>query len=424
MNRFACAALLFVSAALPAFGYIDPGTGSMLFSFLTGIAVTLFFFLKNLIIRLKTRGFRFGKESSGTGQGVVFHSEGGQYWNVFRPVIREFHQRGVPCLYCSSDRNDPGLSFVSDSVATRYIGEGNKAYRFLNFLEAEICVTTTPGLDVLQFKRSPGVRHYAHILHAVTDATLYRLFGLDYFDTVFLTGPYQAEDLRTLERLRGTPTKRLEVTGCTYLDELAARSRKDVPTADGRTVLLAPSWGENGILRRYGTSLLRPLAESGYRLIIRPHPQSFISEADVLRRLQEELATYQTVEWNSDRENLSAMARSDILISDFSGIIFDYLFLFRRPVLYAKFDFDPRPYDAGDLDRAPWTFRIVEQVGHPLMETDFPRISELLDGLRDDREKTAVIDRVREEAYAHPGEAGKRIADILLRLRKELSPDH
>ncbi|MDR3138126.1 MAG: CDP-glycerol glycerophosphotransferase family protein [Treponema sp.] len=407
-------ALLF---SAPLFAYIDPGTGSMLFSLLTGVTVTVFFFIKNVI--LKIRGgllLKAAVKKQSRRYSLVIYSEGKQYWNVFKPILEELSRRKIPCAYYTSGEDDPGLSASLPPVSAEYIGRGNAAYRFLNFLEADICLMTTPGLDVFQLKRSPGVQRYAHILHMVTDASTYRLFGLDYYDSVFLTGEYQKKDIRSLEEKRGLPAKELFVIGCTYLDVMAEHLA-DLPSkkpGDTKTVLVAPSWGQNGILARYGLKMLTPLAKSSYYVIIRPHPQSMISEKKRIEALREALDSYANVEWNSDAENLNALSRSDALISDFSGIIFDYAFLFGRPVLYPRFDFDKRPYDMADIEEEAWTFRAVRELGFPLREESFGDIEKILDGLIDGgKEKADAIGRLREEAYMHPGEAGKQAADAL-----------
>ena len=52
---------LFILFQSNAFGYIDPGTGSLLFSALFGIIGTLFFLSKALLIKLKTISFSKSK---------------------------------------------------------------------------------------------------------------------------------------------------------------------------------------------------------------------------------------------------------------------------------------------------------------------------------------------------------------------------
>ncbi|MDR1058745.1 MAG: CDP-glycerol glycerophosphotransferase family protein [Treponema sp.] len=410
-------ALLF---ALPLGAYIDPGTGSMLFSLLTGISITAFFFLKNLFIKIKN-GVFFEKKgevelsSGGERRSLVIYSEGTQYWNVFKPVIGELKRRSLPFAYYTGSGDDPGLSEpMPEGCTGKFIGKGNAAYRFLNFLEADICLMTTPSLDVFQLKRSPGVRHYSHILHMVTDTATYRLFGLDYFDSVLLSGEYQKRDIRTLESLRGTGKKELYVVGCTYLDELSKRA--EAGAAGGRTVLVAPSWGKEGILRRYGLSLLEPLAKSSYRVIIRPHPQSKSVEKEVLEGLRERLSPYPNVEWDFEPENIGALSAAGVLISDFSGVIFDYAFMFNRPVVYPGFEFDRRAYDASDIEEELWVFRALGKMGIRIDEGNFTEIEGVLDGAIEGIKsggRDRIIEELKNEAYMFPGEAGKRTADAL-----------
>jgi hypothetical protein len=406
--------------APPLFAYIDPGTGSMLFSLLTGIAVTAFFFLKNLLIKVKGGLFIKGTAvKQAERHRLVIYSEGKQYWNVFEPIVRELAARHIPCVYYTSGEDDPGLAFTSPHIQARCIGTGNTAYRFLNFLEADVCLMTTPGLDVLQLKRSPAVRRYVHILHTVTDATTYRLFGIDYYDGVLLTGEYQKRDIRALEQKRSLKEKSLWTVGCIYLDSLYERlnagqlSHREA----AKTVLVAPSWGANGILRRYGLALLEPLAQSSYRVIIRPHPQSALVERDTIERLRASLASYQNVEWNFDAENLTALSRADILISDFSGVVFDYAFLFNRPVVYPAFTFDKRPYDMADIAEEAWTFRAIRDIGFALNEADFAGIGRFLEKIpATDSAYIEKIRRLKDEAWMHCGEAGKRAVDVLVEL--------
>ncbi|MDR3341945.1 MAG: CDP-glycerol glycerophosphotransferase family protein [Treponema sp.] len=410
----------------PLWAYIDPGTGSMLFSFLTGIAVTVFFFVKNVILKMKSGSLFATKHRGKTvvpqGQSLVIYSEGKQYWNVFKPVLEELAKRGILCMYYTSGEDDPGLAFTAPEslIQKSFIGKGNVAYRALNFLEADICLMTTPGLDVFQLKRSPGVKHYAHILHTVTDATTYRLFGLDYYDSVLLTGEYQKQDIRKLEEKRGTKKKALFVVGCTYLDVIAEKKQRLPPSAiqsSAKTVLVAPSWGENGILKRYGMRLLEPLARSSFHVILRPHPQSMLGERDTVEKLQKTLGAYPNVEWNFDAENLAALARADVLISDFSGVIFDYAFLFNRPVLYPRFEFDLRPYDAADIETEAWVFRAIREIGIPIDETRFADIAAVLDRAISGAIKNDTISKLKAEAYMYAGEAGKRVVDVLGELR-------
>ena len=333
--------------------YIDPGTGSMLFSIMIGAAATLYFLFRALVIKAKlffAAGKGGGASLSGGAESCVIYCEGRQYWGVFKPILDAFEAQKKRLVYFTSAEDDPVFTAGYQYVQSEYIGEGNRAFARLNLLQARIVLMTTPGLDVYQLKRSKGVSHYAHVLHAPSDATMYKLFGLDYFDSVLLTGDYQAKDIRTLEKERGLLPKKLITAGCTYLDVYNDKIKTLQPEEHHPfTVLVSPSWGPQSLLNKYGEKLLVPLAQSGWRVIVRPHPQSAKNESVMLTALAEKFKENQNIEWDYERENVYSLSKSDIMISDFSGIIFDYTFLFDRPVIYVNQGLDLRPYDADDI---------------------------------------------------------------------------
>ena len=398
--------------------YIDPGTGSMLFSILIGAAATLFFVAKAAWIKLKI--ILSGKKD---GSGVVdasyktyvIYNEGNQYWNVFKPVTDEFEKRKIPLMYYTSSKTDPIFDQKYEFVTSEYIGEGNTAFAKLNMLSAGFVLMTTPGLQVYQLKRSKSVKHYSHVLHMPNDATTYRLFGLDYFDSVLLTGDYQKDDIRTLEKNRGINSKDLVTVGCSYLDVLSEKINS-IPAEENHvfTVLVSPSWGEVGVLKRFGERLLDPLAATGWKIIIRPHPQSKKSEADMLKRLEERYKDNANVEWDYNRDNIYSMKKADIMISDFSGIVFDYTFLCNKPVMYVNTDMDLRPYDAYDLNKQLWQFSVLEKMGIKLEEKDFANIKEVIQNASDSPELAEQRKIAKETAWMNIGKAGEKIADYMI----------
>ena len=398
--------------------YIDPGTGSMLFSILIGAAATLFFVAKAAWIKFKI--LLSGKKD---GSGIVdasyktyvIYNEGNQYWNVFKPVADEFEKRKIPLMYYTSSKTDPIFDQKYEFVTSEYIGEGNTAFAKLNMLSAGFVLMTTPGLQVYQLKRSKNVKHYSHVLHMPNDATTYRLFGLDYFDSVLLTGDYQKDDIRTLEKNRGINSKDLVTVGCSYLDVLSEKINS-IPAEENHvfTVLVSPSWGEVGVLKRFGEKLLDPLAATGWKIIVRPHPQSKKSEADMLKRLEERYKDNANVEWDYNRDNIYSMKKADIMISDFSGIVFDYTFLCNKPVMYVNTDMDLRPYDAYDLNKQLWQFSVLEKMGIKLEEKDFANIKEVIQNASDSPELAEQRKIAKETAWMNIGKAGEKIADYMI----------
>ena len=408
--------VLFIIIQSSLFCYIDPGTGSLLFSALFGIIGTLFFLSKALLIKLKTFSFadKINKKENISKAKIIIYGEDKRYYNVFKPIIEELINLEIPTIYYSSSYDDEIFEIKSNFLKSEFIGTGNKAYAKLNFIEADICLMTTPNLDVFQLKRSKGVKKYVHITHSSAETSTYCLYSLDFFDAVFLNGEHQIRDIRELEKKRNTAIKDLYVVGNPYLDELS--KMKETITKENnnkKTILIAPSWGMNCLFRRFGEKLLDNIINSDYNIIIRPHPQSLISDKDIIDKFQNRYKYKNNVEWDFNRVNIYSLSKADIMISDFSGVIFDYAFLFEKPVIIPSFTFDKRGTDAIEIDEEVWTFETIPKISFKLDENNFSNISQIIeDSINNETLKNNIL-KAKEEAYMYEGQASKRAAQFL-----------
>jgi len=402
--------------------YIDPGTGSMLFTILIGVLGAAFYSLRMMFIKLR---FKIGggkADQSLISTPFVIFSDDKRYWNIFEPICREMSKRGKDVLYLTGSDDDPALKAELDHFKAECIGKDNKAFMRLNFMNADILLSTTPGLDVYQWKRSKGVKYYVHIPHAASEITLYRMFGIDYYDAILLSGEYQAEDIRNLEKLRELPAKELVKIGIPYMDEMAKRLSDVGPAEDHpRTVLLAPSWGKSAIFSVYGGRILDVLLKTGYHIIVRPHPQSFTSEKELFDKLMRDYPESDQLEWNRDTDNFEVLRRSDILISDFSGVVFDFTLIYDKPVIYTNPDFDTSLYDAWWLDTPLWTTTALPRLGCELTEDNMENLKELVDTCIADPKYAEGRRQVKAETWEWPGEGAVRTVDYLLAKHKELT---
>ena len=400
----------------------------MLFAILIGLIGVARFVFKGLWVKLRFF-FSGGKQKDTSGKAVplVVFSDDKRYWQVFEPVLRELDSRGLECVYMTMSDDDPGLRQTGmKHVKAEYIGPGNKAFARLNFLNARIVLSTTPGLDVYQWKRSKTVDYYIHIPHSPAEMTTYRMFGIDYYDALLLSGQFQIEDTRDLEKVRNLPAKDLVLTGSPFMDEKRKKFNERAGTSDSRskdqrTVLLAPSWGKSSILNRFGADFIRDLLETGYHIIVRPHPQSFTSETELMNKLMAEFPESSQLEWNRDTDNFDALNRADILISDFSGVIFDFSFIFDKPVICADTEFDDSPYDAWWLKRLPWGLSVIPKLGTKLTQDNRNDLKNLIDACLEDDSYTRNRHEVRDEAWAFQGEGVKRMADYITGKYDELA---
>ena len=392
--------------------YIDPGTGSMLFATLIGLVGLAGYFIKG--VWMKLRFILNGGKKTVNDENVipfVIFSDDKRYWPVFEPVCRELDLLGFEIVYMTSSPDDPALKCQYKNVRAEFIGKGNRAFVRLNFLKATIVLSTTPGLDVYQWKRSKNVKYYIHIPHMPAELITYRMFGLDYYDAILMSGQCQIDDTRALEKLRGLPEKECTIVGIPYLDEMAKRLGATSVEVHPRTVLVAPSWGSNSLLNRFGNKLIDQLISSNYHIIVRPHPQSFTSEKALIDRL---MNAYPDLEWNRDIDNFDVLNRSDILISDFSGVIFDFALVFDKPVICAYTDFDDSQFDAWWLDTPIWTATAIPRLGTILSESNLPQLKELIDSALEDQSLTNARCEIRDEIWANRGNAASLVAKYII----------
>jgi CDP-glycerol glycerophosphotransferase (TagB/SpsB family) len=248
------------------------------------------------------------------------------------------------------------------------------------------------------------------------------MFGIDYYDSILLTGDYQAKDIRSLEKIRGLPEKQLITVGCSYLDVYNEKI-KQIPREKNHpfTVLVSPSWGPSALLSKYGNRLLDPLVKTSWRIIIRPHPQSRQSESTILEGLTKKYADCPNLEWDYERENIYSLAKADIMISDFSGIVFDYTFLYDKPVMYVTQNMDLRPYDADDLGENTvnelWQFKTLYEIGIELKEEYFDKIEDVIKRISDNEDLKIARKKAKNTAWQYQGEAGKRTADFMINIK-------
>lgn len=395
--------------------YIDPGTGSMLFAILIGILGAARYVIKMAWIKLRFRLSAGKTEVESAKIPFVIFSDHKRYWTVFEPICREFDKRGIDVVYMTASPDDPVLECPYEHIKGQFIGEGNKAFAKLNFLSANIVISTTPGLDVYQWKRSKEVQCYVHVLHALGEVILYRMFGIDYYDAVLLSGEFQFDDIRKLEHLRGLPEKELYMTGLPYVDEMAARLKASgAVESHDRTVLLAPSWGESAIFSRFGGKIIEELLKTRYHIIVRPHPQSFTSEKEMLDRIMKEYPESDQLEWNRDVDNFEVLRRSDIMISDFSGVIFEFSLVHDKPVIYADTHFDRSVYDAWWLEGELWNDKALPRIGEKLTEDNFTHLKDLIDQCLTECKYERGRQQVREETWQCRGEGAVRTVDWLI----------
>ena len=119
-------------------------------------------------------------------------------------------------------------------------------------------------------------------------------------------------------------------------------------------------------------------------------------------------------------DNFEVLRRSDILISDFSGVIFDFSLIFDKPIIYTDPRFDLGVYDAWWLDKPLWTFSALPRLGRQLTQENMENLKDLIDSCIEDPRYAESRHSVKEETWAYDGEGAVRAAEYLIRKCEEV----
>jgi len=175
-----------------------------------------------------------------------------------------------------------------------------------------------------------------------------------------------------LEKERHTKPKQIFQTGCTYYDVFRSDNEDR-----GDYILLAPTWGDRTFFKSCGKEILNNLLEGGHKVIFRPHPQSWISDKELLDDIISTFSSNANLIIDKETDGEKSINKSKLLISDItSGMLFDMAFVYKKPVVAIKFDWADGGYEASDLISDTAAIDLLKDVGDVVNVVEVKDISE------------------------------------------------
>lgn len=298
---------------------------------------------------------------------LTFYSEGGNYWVHLEGIVRALLEHDdVSVNYISSSPGDPGLALTHPRFRAFETDEGAIRNWLFENLQTDVMVMTMPDLHQYQVKRSRHQVHYVYVQHSLVSLhMIYRPGAFDHFDTIFCAGPHHVAEVRAMEALAGLPEKQVVEHGYGRLDAIrAAAPGKEAPASEDVHVLIAPSWGPQGLIEAgLADSLVAQLLKQGHRVTLRPHPQTTRLAPQTVRRIVDAHRHEPRFVFEDNVASQRSLHDSHIMISDWSGAALDYAFGLGKPVVFVDV---PRKvnnpaYEAVGI--TPFEVTIREQVG-------------------------------------------------------------
>ncbi len=353
---------------------------------------------------------------------IVFYSEGPSYWTYFELVVQSLtSQYNQNICYVSSSPDDPGLHQSDEKIYPFCIGEGSTRTIWFKGLNAGILVMTMPDLEQYHIKRSSYPVHYVYLFHSmVSTHMIYRKGAFDAYDTILCVGPQQIREIRETEQLYQLKEKKIVKHGYGRLDNILKTQKKNgqyLQASSPSHVLIAPSWGPNGLLETKGVELIEFLLQAGYRITIRPHPVTIKKWPKIIKNINRKFSTNSNYCLEADVSTNKSLFESDIMISDWSGVALEYAFGLLKPVLFVDV---PRKVQNDEYERIseiPLEVKLRPEIGdivHPSQLEMIPdKINNLLLNQNVLQEK---IRKLRKENVFNLEKSGESAAKIIIEI--------
>ena len=266
----------------------------------------------------------------------IFFSESKFYREHFLELILSFKKKGIENLvFISSDKDD--VNFFKDLVKCYYIQNYLILIIFFNILNCKFLIMTLTGLGN-PLPKSNSCKYYVYFFHAL--ASTHQVYTKDAFknyDIIFSTGNYQTEELKFAEKKFGLPQKEIVNIGYFFLDHIT--NKANLNKKKKQNILFAPSWNynKNNLFDDYGLDIIKILLSNNLKITLRPHPEHYKRSNIKIDKIKKLFRKNKNFILEKNFSNLDSLEKAEILITDNSAIVFEFLFIFKRPIIYINY---------------------------------------------------------------------------------------
>lgn len=340
---------------------------------------------------------------------LVFYSESSGFYKYYQGMIEYLLENtNLVIHYITSDPNDKifELAKTQDKLRPYFIGE-KRLITLMMKLEADVVVMTMPDLENFHIKRSYISKdiEYIYIPHGMDSLNLtMRTGSMNHYDTVFCVGKHQKEEIEKTEEAYGLPKKTLVDWGYSLLDEMREDYAK-LPHEENtvKKILIAPSWQQDNIVDSCLEQILDNLKGKGYQITVRPHPQHVRHRGEFMEQLKVKYEQDRDIEIQTDFSSNNTVFEADLMITDWSGIAYEYAYTTQKPVLFINTPMKIMNPEYQKIDTVPLNILLREEIGCSLNLDELSQIGDkvqmLLEHKADYYEKIGNF--VQEYVYNH-----------------------
>lgn len=313
---------------------------------------------------------------------LVFYSEGSGFYKYFKGYIEYLLEyTNLQIHYVTSDSEDAvfELAEKQERIHAYYIGE-KKLITLMMKMDADVVLMTMPDLENYHIKRSYVRKdiEYIYLPHGMDSLNLtMRTGAMDHYDTIFCVGKHQNEEVRKTEAVYGLPEKTLVDCGYPLLDDMRADFLKmERREHDKFKILIAPSWQKDNIVDNCLEEILDQLKGQNYQITVRPHPQHVRHQKEKMEGLKQQYQNDSDIVIQTDFSSNSTVFEADLMITDWSGIAYEYAYTTQRPVLFINTPMKIMNPEYQRIDTVPLNIWLRDEIGRSLELSELSRVQD------------------------------------------------
>ena len=357
---------------------------------------------------------------------IVFYSESSVIlYPYVEEIIQELQNRDQKICYLTSRKDDPILQNKNENIRVFYIGDSEiQKMNFFLKLKAGVLIMTMPDLGSYHIKRSKEFPvHYVYTFHSMNSTHMeFQKTAFDQFDSIFCVGSYQIQELRATEKLYNLNQKNLVECGYGLLDKLiklksSFAEKGNLLKNNKKNILIAPSWGKHNLLESMGVELVKILLDGGYHVTVRPHPMTVKKSPKIIKQILEKFEKNPDFLLDTNTSSFEQLFSSYALITDWSGIGYEYAFVCERPVIYVDVPKKAHNKEYEKIGLVPFEINIRNQIGEIIAIQNIETIPERIEFLySNDNNFENKIQKIRNDSIFNIGESGKVTANEIIRI--------
>ena len=177
------------------------------------------------------------------------------------------------------------------------------------------------------------------------------------------------------------PKKEIVNSGYFFLDNI--KRKANLKSKEKRHILFAPSWNYNksNLFDDYCIEIVSSLLSENFTLTLRPHSEHYTRSKKTINKIKDLFLNNENFFLDKSYSNLKSLEKSEILITDNSSIVFEFILIFERPIIYIDYKDKVHNVSIDKISIKSSDDELKKNFGNILNISDLKKLPELCENL-------------------------------------------